>query len=123
MFSLRCGSLVSYDELDSNYITDSGDTKETYDYNQDIKSGETVNIEEDIDVLCLDGGHFSSSLEWDMFKDEIKVCILDDTKTSKTRIILNEIKTNSNIWSIVYQSNERNGEMIIVRKDISCKKQ
>ena len=117
MFSLRCGSLVSYGQLDSNYITDSGDTKETYDYNQDIKSGENVNVEEDIDVLCLDGGHFSTTIEWDMYKGQISVIILDDTKTSKTRNIVAEIQ-NSNIWSISYMSDFRNGELIAQKRDL-----
>jgi len=117
MFSLRFGSLVSYDELDSKYITDSGHTKETYDYNQDIKSGPIVNVDETVDVLCLDGGHFSTSIEWDMYKDQISVIILDDIKTSKTRNIVAEIQ-NSNIWSISYISDFRNGELIAQKRDL-----
>ena len=115
-FSPFYGSLVKYDDLDDNYVTDSGMSKETYDYNQDIKDAPFIEIEEDVDVVCLDGGHFSSSIEWDMFKDKSKVFILDDTKTSKTRTILDEIKTNNDTWSIVYESDDRNGEMIIIRE-------
>lgn len=61
--------------------------------------------------IFLDGGHFSTIQEWNMYKDSIKVIILDDTKTSKTIKILDEIKS-SNKWNIVYESDNRNGELI-----------
>lgn len=113
-FILKYGSLVSFEQLDSNYITDSGHTKNTYDYNLDIKSAPIIKIDTPIDVLCLDGGHFSTILEWNMYKNSIKVIILDDTKTSKTRKILDEIKY-SNKWNIIYESDNRNGELIATK--------
>tara|TARA_B000000532_G_C18712703_1_gene338966 strand:- start:58 stop:213 length:156 start_codon:yes stop_codon:yes gene_type:complete len=49
-----------------------------------------------------------------MYKNSIKVIILDDTKTSKTRKILDEIKY-SNKWNIIYESDNRNGELIATK--------
>ena len=94
-FQLYYGSLILFDNLDNNFITDSDDTKDTYDYNKDIKIAPTIEINDTIDVLCLDGGHFSTINEWNMFKDQIKVIILDDTNTSKTHYIFNEIINSS----------------------------
>jgi hypothetical protein len=111
-FDLRHGTLVSYNKLDKNYVTDSGYTKETYDYNQDIKNAPKITIEDKVDVLCLDGGHFSTSLEWDLFKETAKIIAIDDTSTSKTNMILKEIKESGN-WNIIYESTQRNGEMIV----------
>jgi hypothetical protein len=109
--NLIFGSVVTYDQLDHSYVTDSGFTKETYDYNIDLKKAPFINIENIVDVLCLDGGHFATILEWEMFKDQIKVIILDDTTTSKTRKIVEEIKNSGN-WNITYHTNNRNGELI-----------
>jgi hypothetical protein len=111
-FDIQYGSLVSYEELDENYVTDSGQTKSTYDYNQDIKNAPKITIEDRVDVLCLDGGHFSTSLEWDLFKETVKVVAIDDTSTSKTNMILQEIQ-QSEKWRVVYNSGKRNGEMIV----------
>lgn len=108
------GSVVGYEELDENYITDSGHNKETYDYNLDIKSAPLIKIERPVDVLCLDGGHFSTLPEWEMFKDQIKVIILDDTGTSKTRKIVEELNSGST-WNIIYNSQQRNGEMVALK--------
>jgi hypothetical protein len=114
-FKLLYGSLVKYEDLDDNYITDSGHDKATYDYNQDILIAPTVSIDENIDVLCLDGGHFSSMLEWNMFKHQAKIVILDDIKTSKIKSFIHEI-LDEPAWEILYQSNERNGGLIAKKK-------
>lgn len=113
-FKLYYGSLISYDGIQDDFITDGGQTKETYDYAQDVKNAPIITIDEKIDVLCLDGGHSTTYKEWNKFKDEIKMIILDDTKTSKTRVILTEI-FNSPLWQVVYTSNDRNGELIAMK--------
>ena len=110
--------MVTYEELDDNYVTDSGHTKETYDYNSDIKSAPFIEIKEEIDVLCLDGGHFSTIQEWEMFKDKIKVIILDDTNTSKATNILKEIQGDKT-WNIIHDGNIRNGELVAAKKTLS----
>jgi hypothetical protein len=113
-FKLYYGSLILFDDLDDNYITDNNDTKYTYDYNKDIKLAPTIKINDRIDVLCLDGGHFSTIHEWNMFKDNIKVIILDDTNTSKSRNIFNEI-IKSPSWKVIYNSLEGTGELIATK--------
>ena len=115
--NLIYGSIISYNELDSNYVTDSGHTKETYDYNLDIKKAPIIPMDTPVDVLCLDGGHFSTICEWNKFKKKIKVIILDDTKTSKTNDILREIESSNKKWKIIYKSEQRSGE-IIAEKNI-----
>ena len=110
-FKLYYGSLIPFDKLDDKYKTDSGHTKDTYDYNQDIKIAPNIVINETIDVLCLDGGHFSTQHEWNMYKDQIKVIILDDTSSSKTRHIFKEINDSSS-WEVVFNSRHRGGEFI-----------
>jgi len=117
-FNLLFGTMVTYEELDDNYVTDSGHTKETYDYNSDIKSAPFIEIKEEIDVLCLDGGHFSTIQEWEMFKDKIKVIILDDTNTSKATNILKEIQGDKT-WNIIHDGNIRNGELVAAKKTLS----
>ena len=109
--NLILGTLIPYEELDDNYITDGGETKTNYDYNIDIKSAPLIKIEKTVDVLCLDGGHFSTLPEWELFKDQIKVIILDDTNTSKSRKIADEINSN-NMWNVIYAGSGRNGELI-----------
>ena len=113
-FNLFYGTLVPYEKLSESYKTDSGKTKDTYDYNQDIKVAPLLEIKEDIDVICFDGGHFSTVHEWNMFKNKAKVVILDDTKTSKTRMILDEI-TKSKEWKIFY-NNQNDGGNLIAKK-------
>lgn len=114
-FDLKYGSLIPYKDLDECFVTDAGFTKDTYDYNADIKLAPTISITKNIDVLCLDGGHFSTQLEWDLFKNTVKVLVLDDTNTSKTRSIISEAE-NSGAWDTLYSSQNRNGEMILKKK-------
>ncbi len=113
--NLIFGTMVSYEELDENFITDSGHTKETYDYNVDIKEAPLIKLQGEIDVLCLDGGHFSTAQEWEMFKNKIKIIILDDTKTSKTKKILTEIQDDKT-WSIIHDGHLRNGELVAIKQ-------
>jgi|6_EtaG_2_1085325.scaffolds.fasta_scaffold102905_2 hypothetical protein len=114
-FNLIFGTMVTYEKLDDNYTTDSGHTKETYDYNADIKSAPLIKIEEEIDVLCLDGGHFSTIHEWNMFKNKIKAIVLDDTKTSKTKNILTEIHSDKT-WDVILDSDFRNGQLVAIKQ-------
>lgn len=110
------GGLVRYEEICTTKVTDSGHTIETYPYNQDLLSAPHITLDIPVDVLCLDGGHFTTEIEWNMFKDEIKAIILDDTETSKTREILEEIEFGDE-WDIIYESGLRNGELIAIRNN------
>jgi hypothetical protein len=56
----------------------------------------------------LDSGGWSRQAEWNKYKNDIKVIILDDTKIS-TNLIRDEI-INSNQWIILKDElNDRNG--------------
>tara|TARA_Y100001960_G_C14718523_1_gene851091 strand:+ start:395 stop:1852 length:1458 start_codon:yes stop_codon:yes gene_type:complete len=74
----------------------------------------------EIDFLLLDGGEFSTYLEWEMLKDRSKIVALDDTKVEKTKKIMNELIADSNYESL-YKSDERNGFHIFFKKNISSK--
>tara|TARA_R110000737_G_scaffold253188_3_gene262618 strand:+ start:2877 stop:3527 length:651 start_codon:yes stop_codon:yes gene_type:complete len=74
----------------------------------------------EIDVLCLDGGQFSTRAEFDTLKDRTKVVMLDDTTTFKTESVKKEILSQSDIWSIILNlPQERHGMMIACKSEYS----
>ena len=113
IFQIHNASLVSYNELDEKINNCS---KEQYEYNKDIKLCPVVDLCNNVDVVCLDGGLFSTRKEWEKLKNRIQVVILDDTRFPKTSTILQEIKNQPQTWNIIYESNLRNGELIAERK-------
>jgi hypothetical protein len=114
--SVLHGGLVRYADICTTKVTDSGHTIETYPYHQDLLTAPHITLDIPVDVLCLDGGHFTTEMEWNMFKDKIKAIILDDTETSKTREILAEIEFSDD-WDIIYETGLRNGELIAIRNN------
>ena len=73
------------------------------------------NLPDIFDVLLLDGGEFTTYYEFQILKNKCKIIMLDDTNTNKCKLIVNEIKQN-NQWSILKESNERNGYLIAQKK-------
>ena len=74
----------------------------------------------EIDILCLDGGQFSTRAEFNTLKDRTKVVMLDDTATFKTEAIKKEILSQPDIWSVVLdRPQERNGIMIACKSEYS----
>jgi len=74
-------------------------------------------LPEQIDVLLLDGGQFSTLSEWRKLKDRTKIILLDDTKTFKTEKIRQEILEETDIWEVVFDDTEmRHGTFIASRK-------
>ncbi len=113
--ALHYGSTVSFDELDAKKDTGSqAVTKETYDYNIDIRNAPLLTIEDNVDVLCLDGGLYSTEVEWRKFKDRIDAVILDDTNSGKTKDILAEIQ-QSDQWENIYINSSGKGQLIAKR--------
>jgi len=107
-------TLVSYDELPENKFWN-GNSKSQYNYNIDLKNCEIEKKIDFIDVLLLDSGGWSRQAEWNKYKNDIKVIILDDTKIS-TNLIRDEI-INSNQWIILKDElNDRNGWFAAERK-------
>lgn len=69
-----------------------------------------------IDLLVLDGGEFSTYAEFQVLKERVsKWLVLDDTNTRKAKRILQELVAD-NLFSIVFQSDERNGTAVLLRK-------
>ena len=51
-----------------------------------------------------------------MLREQLKVLVLDDTNTSKTKQIEEQLR-NDETWEIIYKSqNRRNGELIATKK-------
>jgi len=59
-------------------------------------------LPEEIDVLLLDGGQFSTRIEYEKLKDRIKVIVLDDTTTFKTKDIKNKIVASPDEWTTIF---------------------
>ena len=96
--------LVSIEEIKKHNIFNQHPWLEWRDRN--IKEyGECLNVldklPKEIDVLCLDGGQFSTRAEFDTLKGRTKVIMLDDTNTFKTESIRKEILSQDDIWTVV----------------------
>jgi len=65
-------------------------------------------IPEKIDLLLLDGGEFSTYLEWLILKERVKIVMLDDIDVFKCKRIYEELIKNTN-YSLLYKTEEGNG--------------
>lgn len=65
-------------------------------------------IPEKIDLLLLDGGEFSTYLEWLILKERVKIVMLDDINVFKCKRIYEELIKNTN-YSLLYKTEEGNG--------------
>ena len=75
-------------------------------------------LPEEIDVLFLDGGQFSTRAEFDLLKDRTKIVLLDDTATYKTEKIREEILAVPNVWSVIFDDNhDRHGVFMACRTE------
>lgn len=68
------------------------------------------------DVLFLDGGEFTTWYEYQKLKDRCNIIIMDDTNVSKCKKIVNELKNDTENWTLIHESNERNGYALFERK-------
>lgn len=74
-------------------------------------------IPEKIDFLILDGGEFSTYLEWQILKDRFTYCALDDTRELKCVKIREEIYNDSHLYDVIADDTaSRNGFMLIKKK-------
>lgn len=74
-----------------------------------------IDIPKIFDVILLDGGEFTTWYEYLLLKDKCKLLILDDCNTNKCKKIVDDI-IQSNLWNIIFESNERNGVFAFKRK-------
>jgi len=72
-------------------------------------------IPDQIDLLILDGGEFSTYAEWVVLKDRSKIIMLDDTKVLKCKQIVTESLADPT-YHLLMESDERNGFHVFVNK-------
>lgn len=70
------------------------------------------NIPKVFDVLLLDGGEFTTYYEFQLLKDKCKILMLDDIYTDKCKLIVDEIKHQTDVWKIIHEEKVRNGFLI-----------
>jgi len=68
-----------------------------------------IDLPDKFDIIFFDGGEFTTWYEYNLLKDKCKIIILDDTNTLKCSKIVSELKSQSNKWKLLFESNERNG--------------
>lgn len=113
-FNVVYGSIVLPDELDNQDLS----KEEQAWFQQDIQKMKTAPTVEDlipdeIDLLILDGGEFSTYAEFKKLENRTqKWIVLDDTKTRKCQKILKEIKLNGR-YLLLSESKERNGTAVV----------
>ena len=70
------------------------------------------------DLVILDGGEFTTWYEYLALRDRCRILALDDTNVCKCRCIVQEIKSQPDKWDVILETDERQGNLIAVRKDI-----
>lgn len=74
-------------------------------------------IPSQIDLLLLDGGEFSTNAEYALLAPRTtKWLALDDTRMRKSRDIAAAIRAGAEPFTVVWDSPERNGCMVAVRR-------
>ena len=68
-------------------------------------------LPEVFDVILLDGGEFTTYFEFQKLKNRCKVIMLDDINVDKCKLIVEEIRTDTN-WEVVTEDKTRNGFMV-----------
>ena len=89
-------------------------------YNKDmelLKTSDNVfsKIPDQIDLLILDGGEYTTYPEWQKLKDRTHYIVLDDTAILKCSKIRQEILSNDEYEVIVDAINDRNGYLVARR--------
>jgi hypothetical protein len=74
-------------------------------------------IPNQIDFLILDGGEFSTYLEWQILKDRFIYCALDDTRELKCSKIREEVYNDSHLYEVIADDTAaKNGFMVFKKK-------
>lgn len=80
-------------------------------------SSDVGDLPDVVDFVVIDGGEFSGSGDWNAVKDKNpKYVALDDIFTVKTSHIIDDL-ISSGVWDIKSQGNDRNGWIILQRKE------
>jgi hypothetical protein len=71
------------------------------------------------DLIILDGSEFLTYFEYILLKDKCKILILDDVNTLKSSKIIDEIKKDSENWTIINLcTDERNGYCVALNRKL-----
>lgn len=115
-YSCLFGTVVSTEELDIDALN----PQEEHWLNEDLKDLEGAPyilglLPDDIDLLILDGGEFSTFSEFKKLQSRVRgYIVLDDTNVRKCSRILAEL--DHAIWQVIFTSRERNGTAVLRRK-------
>jgi hypothetical protein len=73
-------------------------------------------LPQNIDLLILDGGEYSTYPEWQKLKSRIKYFVLDDTNILKCSQIKREVISDTEQYTVLYDvSSDRNGYLVGLR--------
>lgn len=117
-FNVIHGRIVEAEDLDSSQLLE----EEIEWFESDLQNMSTAQnvlglLPQQIDVLLLDGGEFSSYSEYLYLKDRcVKWLILDDVNVRKNKRVFAEA-VSSGEFQLIWKSNERNGAAVLIRKD------
>ena len=116
-FSILNGKIINEDFLTSWFNVDLLSADQANWLSQDFQNLKKVpnvleKIPQVIDFLLLDGGEFSTYLEWQILKPRIKYCVLDDTKELKCKKIREEVLGSKKYKIINDNTLERNGFLV-----------
>lgn len=112
-YKLVWGHIVAAEQLDGSHLT----SEESGWFESDLKNllnspNVLSQLPEEIDMLVLDGGEFSSFAEFKTLESRLKGWIvLDDTDTRKCKRVYDELQ-NSNSFNLIFSSDERHGTAI-----------
>ena len=89
-------------------------------YEADLKSYETcknvfASLPNKIDVLILDGGEFTTEIEYQKLKDRTRLVICDDTKAQKCAGVRTDLLEDKGFKMLIDNPDERNGFCIFER--------
>lgn len=109
-----------YQWFDHSSIDFSNDPHARLWYHKDmelLKKSENITqlLPQNIDLLILDGGEYSTYPEWLRLKDRSKYIVLDDTNILKCNKIRKEIIESSDYTILHDVSNDRNGFLVGVK--------
>jgi|694.fasta_scaffold19079_8 hypothetical protein len=119
-FELLFGRIVEIDEVLSYVSEFSLSSEQNQWLSEDIQNFKNCpnvldKLPEKIDLLILDGGEFSTYIEWNKLKDRVSFIVLDDIYVLKCNKIYNELLGDDS-YVLIDKTDEGNGFCIFKKK-------